>query len=118
MIEGRCLALRRGGEWVFPKGHLEAGERPPETAVREVREECGLDVRIIAPLGTTRYEFQAPGEAAHRKWVHWFVAEPTGGHVRLEPPFEESRLLDARAAQTLLTHDSDRELADRAFRTR
>jgi inorganic pyrophosphatase len=115
MVDGRCLALRRADEWVFPKGHLQSGERPEEAAIREVREETGFDVRIVRPIGTTRYEFDGPGSSDHRKRVHWFLAERTGGALRLEAPFTEAILLDRDGVAAVLTHDADRELAARAF---
>ena len=39
------------GEWVFPKGHIEAGETPEQAAVREVAEEAGVDGEIESALG-------------------------------------------------------------------
>lgn len=41
---------RRPKQWVYPKGHVEAGEKPEETAVREVEEEAGVLARITKPL--------------------------------------------------------------------
>src|SRR5207247_9919332 len=48
----RILLLRRADEdiWCLPKGTVEPGERLEETAVREVREETGLRVRLLQPL--------------------------------------------------------------------
>jgi len=115
MVDGRCLALRRGDEWVFPKGHLEVGERPEDAATREVLEETGLKVRIVRSIGTTRYEFDGPGHGAHRKRVHWFLAERVSGAIRPEPPFTEVILLDRDGIAAALTHEADRELAERAF---
>jgi 8-oxo-dGTP pyrophosphatase MutT (NUDIX family) len=43
----------RGGTWTLPKGTPTTGETMEETAVREVGEETGLDVRITEPLGST-----------------------------------------------------------------
>ena len=56
MREGRLLLLRRAiepwrGTWDIPGGFCEAHEHPIETAVREVREETGLDVRVTGFLG-------------------------------------------------------------------
>src|SRR5438034_6132222 len=62
------------GTWVFPKGTPDRGESIEETAEREVREETGLDVRILRPLGQTDYWFAAPGERVH-KFVHFFLME-------------------------------------------
>lgn len=114
VTEGRCLAIRRGHEWVFPKGHLEAGEEPEAAAVREVREETGLRIRLLGPLGHTRYEIAHVGARRQAKRVDWFLGEPVGGELRLEPRFPEATYLD-ETELGLLTHESDREIARRAF---
>ena len=110
-----CLVLRRAGtdEWIFPKGHLEQGERTADAAVREVHEETGLDIRLLGPLGTTRYSFGRDG--AQRKRVDWFLAEKVGGTIALEPIFSEHAFVDEAGTQRLLTHDSDRGIARQAF---
>lgn len=58
----------------IPKGLIEAGEQPEAAAVRETREETGLDVVVRADLGTIR---QRSG-----KLVHAFWAEPTAESLR------------------------------------
>lgn len=115
MIDGLCLAMRRADrdEWIFPKGHLEQDEAAEDAAVREVREETGLEIEILGSLGATRYAFGRRGD--HHKRVDWFLARSIGGQLRLEEIFRESALLDADEAQTVLTHASDREVAARAF---
>ncbi len=54
--EGRVLLLRRAiepayGSWVFPGGFVDRGEHPEQAAVREAREEAGVDVRLESLLG-------------------------------------------------------------------
>jgi diadenosine hexaphosphate hydrolase (ATP-forming) len=116
MTDGGWVVLRRGGEWVFPKGHIEAGEKPVETAIREVEEEAGLQIEVIAPIGTTRYEFVSNGGAIrNRKLVHWFLARRVAGTLYAAPPFAEARVVEPGEALRLLTHDEDRELAERAL---
>jgi 8-oxo-dGTP pyrophosphatase MutT (NUDIX family) len=46
-------AKRKPHDWIFPKGHIEAGETPPQTAVRELREEAGVVGEVIAEIGTS-----------------------------------------------------------------
>lgn len=111
---GRCLLLRRGREWIFPKGHLERGESARDAAMREVREETGIDVEIEQELGSTRYEFRGPRNTINRKVVDWFLAHPVGGELRHEPIFAEAVYVPLDEAIEMLTHDPDRDLARRA----
>jgi ATP adenylyltransferase len=57
--EGR-VALRRAkaGDWVLPKGHIEAGESAATAAVREVAEEMGLATRILDWLGDYHFDYK------------------------------------------------------------
>lgn len=52
------VSSKKTGEWVLPKGHIDAGETSEETAVREVKEETGYAGKVISYLGKTpRYNF-------------------------------------------------------------
>ena len=44
-------AKRDPGVWIFPKGHVEPGESAADTAVRETREEAGIDGELVGPIG-------------------------------------------------------------------
>jgi ADP-ribose pyrophosphatase YjhB (NUDIX family) len=66
--EGRVLLLRRAYppyDWVLPGGGAEAGESPTATAVREVREETGLDVELERLTGVYYHADHAAGEFIH-----------------------------------------------------
>src|SRR5262245_55595667 len=39
--------------WVFPKGHIDPGESPAETALRETEEEAGVTGELVGPTGRT-----------------------------------------------------------------
>ena len=86
------ICHRYGGHWAFPKGHVEAGESEEETAMREVREETGAQVRV------------RPG-----------YREVTTYSLRAQP--EEVRavcLLPLEEAQRRLTYAADKELLEKA----
>ncbi|MGH2661509.1 MAG: NUDIX hydrolase [Actinomycetota bacterium] len=63
--------------WGLPKGLVEEGERPEDTAVREVQEETGYRGTIRAPLGEISYWFVWEGTRI-RKTVHFFLMEDRG----------------------------------------
>ena len=58
--------------WSLPKGHVEAGETEPQTAIREVHEETGILGDVVGKLGTIDFWFVADGRRVH-KTVHHFL---------------------------------------------
>ena len=70
-------------EWCLPKGHLEGDETPEQAAVREIREETGLDSRVLGRLGTIDYWFTGTDRRVH-KVVHHFLLARTGGRLTVE----------------------------------
>ncbi|MET8452193.1 NUDIX domain-containing protein [Streptomyces sp. NPDC005209] len=82
--EGRVLLQRRrdDGAWGFPGGAVELGESAEEAAVREVREETGLDVRVTGLLGVyTKYWHTYPNGDRAQPITVFFRGTPIGGAV-------------------------------------
>ncbi|MFL5768601.1 MAG: NUDIX hydrolase [Chloroflexota bacterium] len=101
--------------WTLPKGTPDPGETREETALREVREETGLDVRIRRPLDSIEYWFVQGGARIH-KTVHYFLMEPTGGDLgRHDHEFESVRWVGFAEAQSLLTFETERAHVARAL---
>jgi 8-oxo-dGTP pyrophosphatase MutT (NUDIX family) len=104
----------REGMWVLPKGTPDAGERIEDCATREVREETGLDVRIVVPIGQIEYSFSIPGKRVH-KTVHFFLMEALGGDTsRHDHEYDEVRWIPVDEARRMLTFDTYREMLERA----
>lgn len=109
------LLAGREGVWVLPKGTPDSDERIEETAAREVREETGLEVRIVRPLGTIEYWFALPRERVH-KTVHFFLMEATGGDTsRHDHEYDEVRWVPAEDAKRMLSFETYREMLVRAL---
>ena len=64
--------------WSLPKGHVEPGEVPEETARREVAEETGITGRLLGPLGTIDFWFVADGNRVHKTVHHYLLIAESG----------------------------------------
>ena len=96
--------------WTLPKGTPSAGETTEETALREVAEETGLEVRIVAGLPSIDYTFVQDGTRI-QKTVHYFLMEPTGGDLsRHDHEFEAVRWVPCAEAGALLSFQTERDL--------
>jgi len=87
-----------------------------ETALREVTEETGLEVRIVAPIDHIEYDFVQGGARIH-KTVHFWLMEPVGGDLsRHDHEFAEVRWVPLVDAPGLLTFETERLLVEQAAR--
>lgn len=102
--------------WGFPKGIVEEGEAPEAAAVREVKEETGLDAEISGPAEQIRYWYIQPASAGRerariRKTVHYFPMKVTGG----DPSHHDAETLEVKVvpvaeAIPLISFDAERQL--------
>jgi 8-oxo-dGTP pyrophosphatase MutT (NUDIX family) len=102
--------------WALPKGTPDSGETLEETALRETREETGLEVEIEAPIAVIRYFFVRGSTRFHKK-VHFFLMRPLGGALELhDREFDEARWASIPEALALLTHATERSVVERALK--
>jgi 8-oxo-dGTP pyrophosphatase MutT (NUDIX family) len=103
----------------LPKGHPEEGESPVDAALREVREEAGVDARLVEPLGDVRYWYTRDGRRI-AKVVSFFLLEYLGGEVDDHDfEVEQARWMALEDAARELSYAGEREMAARALsRTR
>jgi len=109
------LLVHRGdrADVSLPKGKVDPGETPPQTAIRELKEETGLTLVLGAPLGTVEYTI--PG--GREKLVYYWSAEVTIRAITESTflPNEEIASLEwlpIPAARTALSYDRDRDILD------
>jgi len=113
-----ALAARRTRKgdlaWGLPKGVVEPGEQPEQTALREVQEETGLHAEIIRPLGDISYWFVWDGERVRKK-VAFFLMRAVGGDTSLhDHEMEEIRWFPLAQAVKKATYPSERDVIRRA----
>ncbi|MBI3983908.1 NUDIX domain-containing protein [Candidatus Microgenomates bacterium] len=77
------------GRWTIPKGHVEAGERSHETALREITEETGLrNLRLLDWLGKMKFQYRR-GEALVMMTLNVFLVEAPGDSKSPRPQHGE-----------------------------
>jgi 8-oxo-dGTP pyrophosphatase MutT (NUDIX family) len=113
-----ALAARRTRKgdlaWGLPKGLVEEGEAPEQAALREVREETGLEAEILEPLGDISYWYVWEDERIRKK-VTFFLMEATGGDVSLhDHEMEEIRWFPLQEAVRRASYPSERTVLRRA----
>jgi 8-oxo-dGTP pyrophosphatase MutT (NUDIX family) len=125
-IRGRPMvaAIRPNGRdkvWALPKGRIDEGETAADTAVREVREETGVEGRVVEKLGDIRYVYTASWKGGARifKVVSFFLLRAGRGRIgeiadEMRIEVAEARWLPLDEAPRLLTYGGEREMAAKA----
>jgi mutator protein MutT len=119
--DGACVVIvptRRAADGrkvlALPKGHIDPGETPEQAAVREVREEAGVDATLREELGEVRYFYTRSGRRIS-KAVRFFLLDYAAGTPDdHDHEVEEARWMPLDEAVTALTYDGEREMAARA----
>ena len=123
-IEPQGRKPEKAGKPVFalPKGLVDAGERPAETALREVREETGVTAEMVAKLGDIKYVYQRTWGDRQRvfKIVSFYLLRYRSGklgaiseEMRIE--VASARWLPLEDAPHLLAYGGERETANKAL---
>jgi 8-oxo-dGTP pyrophosphatase MutT (NUDIX family) len=99
----------------LPKGHPDGAESPAEAALREVREETGVEAEVIESLGEVRYWYQRGGRRV-AKAVEFFLLRYLSGDVAdHDHEVEDACWIPADEAAERLTYDGEREMVRRAL---
>ncbi|EDP75922.1 NUDIX hydrolase [Hydrogenivirga sp. 128-5-R1-1] len=113
--DGEVLLIKNpSGVWTFPKGNIEKGEKPEDTAVREVLEETSVKGEVVDYVGEIRYWYQLKGEKIFKK-VKYYLMRYLGGEPKPSWEVEDARFFPVEEAKKLLKYKGDREIFRKAL---
>jgi 8-oxo-dGTP pyrophosphatase MutT (NUDIX family) len=106
------LKHRLGGQWSFPKGHMENDETEVETALREVNEETGLTITLLDGFREMVSYFPKPGVSKDVVYFLGFTDDSTT--VMKEDEIGDIRWVDLNHCHRYLTYANDKQLLSHA----
>ena len=121
IFRGKILVLYKNYRnkyegWVLPKGTVEAGEEFKETALREVKEETGVQAQIIKYIGKSQYSFNTPQDTVEKE-VHWYLmmADSYYSKPQREEYFVDSGYYKYYEAYHLLKFSNEKQILEKAI---
>jgi 8-oxo-dGTP pyrophosphatase MutT (NUDIX family) len=112
------ISVGPSARWQLPKGLIDPGETPEITAMREVREEAGIETSMLAPIDTIQYWYvgnRGQQRVRFHKFVHFYLLTYTAGDVDAhDREVNEARWVTLEQAQTMLAFKTERQVVDKA----
>ncbi|MCC6456673.1 MAG: NUDIX hydrolase [Caldilineaceae bacterium] len=117
-IEVALISVGNPARWQLPKGIVDPGETPEVTALREVREEAGIEATLIAPLNPVEYWYvghRGKQRVRFHKLVHFFLMDYVRGDVSdHDREVNEARWVSLEQAQAMLAFKGERQAVAQA----
>jgi len=117
-IEVAIISVGPQRRWQLPKGMVDPGEKPEQTAVREAREEAGVDTKVTAHIETIEYWFAGLEHGIRvrfHKYVHFYLLEYVSGDTRdHDAEVNEARWVPIGEAFGQLAFEGERRVVERA----
>jgi ADP-ribose pyrophosphatase len=108
----QVLLVRRNEDWQLPKGLAERSEKFEETALREVREETGINAKLMKKIGKINYWYRKEDKLIY-KVVHFFLMESVGGNIEEhDHEMDEVKWFSIDEACEIVSFKNERDLIE------
>lgn len=102
--------------WSFPKGLIDPGQTPEGAAIREVKEEGGVEVEIIDKVGYSKYVYSLNDEKIFKVVTYFLMKYLSGDPKDHDWEVEEAGWYEAEDALKQLTFSQDKKLLKKALK--
>jgi 8-oxo-dGTP diphosphatase len=117
-LETVIVSVKPKLRWQLPKGIVDPGESPEDAALREVREEAGIETERLELIDTIEYWYRSVRRGKpvrYHKYVHFYLLEYRNGDVAdHDHEVAEARWVSFEEALALLDFKSEREVVEKA----
>jgi 8-oxo-dGTP pyrophosphatase MutT (NUDIX family) len=116
--DGEVLVIAPAGRptvTTLPKGRAKPGESEEQTAAREVREETGVEARILERLGDVEYWYRRSGLRVFKTVGYYLCDYVSGDTADHDEEVEEARWMPLEQARTELSYPGERRIIERAL---
>jgi 8-oxo-dGTP diphosphatase len=118
-IEVALILVGPRMRWQLPKGSIDPQETPEDAALREVREEAGIETDLLGLLDRIEYWFyvtRGSRRIRFHKFVHFYLLRYRSGDVNdHDHEVEEARWLEINQAIEMLAFDSEKDVVRKAY---
>jgi 8-oxo-dGTP pyrophosphatase MutT (NUDIX family) len=118
-LQTAIVSVKPSQRWQLPKGIVDPGETPEFTAIREVREEAGIETELLRLIETIEYWYQREQygkRIRYHKFVHFYLLEYKSGDVaNHDHEIDESRWVSFEEAIEMLEFKSERGVVEKAL---
>jgi 8-oxo-dGTP pyrophosphatase MutT (NUDIX family) len=117
-LQVAIVSVKPSLRWQLPKGIVDPGETPESTAMREVREEAGVETELLRLIETIEYWYQRVQygkRIRYHKFVHFYLMEYRSGDVSgHDHEIAEARWVSFEEAIEMLAFKSERGVVEKA----
>ncbi|WFD09306.1 NUDIX hydrolase [Tepidibacter hydrothermalis] len=113
------LLKNEKSEWVLPKGIIKGDNVPNKVAVDKVKDECGIDTKILSTAGQTNYEFYSISRKTPVcNEIVWYVMESNDAkcNINKELGFVDGGFYKIKDALELITYSQDKSIVNLSYK--
>lgn len=112
----QILLIKNKDRYGFPKGNVERTEKKEDAAIREVKEETGVDAKIEEYLGNVEYWYRSAVDTVH-KFVYYYLMRYEGGEISPQKDeIESAEFVPIDKVLDMLSFDKDKKVFELALK--